>query len=649
VIWPGRPWLTRPTVAAGLLYAGCSVLFTFPLILGLGSRVPGQLAGDIPVNIWNLWWVREAVLSGADPLVTGHLFAPLGASLAFHALVLVKGLMALPLQLFVSPWTAYSILVMATLAMSATSMFALARYLTGSSAAALVAGLAYGFSPYMLSRGLGHLNYLSGEWMPAYILCLLRLDREPETRWALGAAAFLLLTAYSEYYYLIYLLLFTAALLAFRLVEEPRSLFRPAFAGRLLLMGGLVLGGFAPVLRAVLGADRSEFLYGGWSGSAKFGADLLAFVTPAPGSTLYGALGADAYTRYSGGNITEATVFTGFVVLGLALWAAVRLRHDHTVRFWSLVTVSFFLLSLGPVLHVDGQFVFAVGSWRLVIPLPYVLIHYLPLIKGARVPARFDVMTAMGLAVMASFAARELIQRSGRPRLAGGALALIIALEFLRVPYPTAAVDIPTPYYTIAQDTRDVAVLTVPLGWQTGWGCNGRCDSAQQIYQTVHGKRSIGGFVSRLPVRHLRELETLPVLPGLLALQERTPSAESATDARRGSIRTQLQDFLEHLPEAVSRRLLTDSSVRQFVAGAIEPPPRLAPTQASDPVAAGARLIARTDLGYVLVHAPYVDDDELMAHLHAALPLELVERTDQLACFRVVTPPAPSPPPPSLP
>ena len=53
------------------------------------------------------------------------------------------------------------------------------------------------------------------------------------------------------------------------------------------------------------------------------------------------------------------------------------------MRFWLGLTLLFFLLSLGPLLHLGGDFVFGFGPVRFAVPLPYIVVHYLPLIKGA--------------------------------------------------------------------------------------------------------------------------------------------------------------------------------------------------------------------------------------------------------------------------
>jgi hypothetical protein len=613
-----------------LSYVLCSLLFTFPLVLRLSTHVPGQLEGDVPVYLWNLWWMNKALAGGFSPLFCEYLFAPYGVSLAFHAFVFLKALLAIPLQWVFSAWTAYNILVLFTFSMAGCAMFLLARHLTGDLRAAWVAGLVYGFSPYMLARGQGHLNYLSGEWMPLYVLCLLRLLEERKGRWAMGMGLFLLLTAYCEYYYLIYLVIFTGLYVGWRAWKEPEAIFNRAFLGRFSLAVGMAALGFAPILRALFNASQSEYIYGGWGGSAKLGADLLAFFTPPPGSLLYRDWSLQLFGRFSGGNWIEATVFAGYAVLALAGVCLGKLRRDEKVRPWLWLTLIFFLLSLGPLLHLGGDFVFGWGPLRFAVPLPYVALHYLPLVKGARVPARFDIMVSLGLAVLCAFALRWLLARVGRPQRWAMGIALLIGLEYLRLPYPTSPVSIPPLYQEMARDGRDVAVLEVPLGWRTGWGSTGRSFDLQQLYQMVHGKRLVGGFASRVPEDELERIADLPGVPRLLELQEEVELPPSPTQQRRLAIRAQLAELWAHLPDRVKERLRGDALVRRFLEG--EPEMRGKASVQED----ASRLVETARLGYVVVHPPYSGQESIRRYLEEALPLEKFYQHQGVVGYRVV-------------
>ena len=196
----------------------------------------------------------------------------------------------------------------------------------------------------MLARGTGHLNYLSAEWIPLYILCLLRLLAERRLHWGIAGAGCLLMTAYSEYYYLIYSAMFCGVYVTYRIWSNPSVLRDRELLSGVLLMVGLVVTGFLPILWLLM-TEESGFLYAGLGGSAKLGADLLAFAVPPPGSWLYGDWGEDLYAVFSGGNDMEATVFAGYSVMALAMWGVWRLRSDSGMRLWVVFTAAFAVLA----------------------------------------------------------------------------------------------------------------------------------------------------------------------------------------------------------------------------------------------------------------------------------------------------------------
>ena len=614
-----------------LSYLLCSLAFTYPLVFHLTTHVPGyETGGDVPIYIWNLWWMKRALAEGISPLFCDYIFAPYGVSMVFHAFVFLKALLAVPLQWFCSAWTAYNILIIATFALAGWGMFQLAQHLTSDRRAAYVAGLIYAFSPYMLTRSTGHLNYLSSEWIPLYVLCLIRLLESKNQRWAWGGGLCLLLTAYCEYYYLIYLTLFTVFFLGWHSCRDRATVLNRTFLARFALMGAIAAVGFAPILWTLFGTAQSDYLYGGWGASAKFGADLLAFVTPPPGSLLYRNFGAELHRTFTGGNSVEATVFAGYVALGLAGTCVWRLRKDQAVRPWLWLTLGGVIFSLGPLLHVGGDFVFAVGDRRFAVPLPYTVMRYVPLIKGARVAARFDIMVMLGLAVLGAFGLRYLLRRVARPAFWTAGVALSIALEYFRMPYPIAAVDIPSVYAEVARDRRDVVVMEVPLDWRTGWGSTGRRFDRQLLYQVVHGKRLLGGFAARVPEDEIQHMMELPGVGQLLLLQEELPEPFSPTAARKPFIRAQLRELLPQLPDFLREKLLYNDSVRRFLTDAPgKPIPRSGSLR---------ELVQTVNLGYVFVHPPYSRHAGIRHYLEANLPLEPFYRDAGVIGYRVQTP-----------
>ncbi len=199
------------------IYSVLAIVFSWPLVLGLGSDVPGDL-GDSLLNMWILGWGAEHL-----PLVlTGQLRWPeFWNANIFHpeplALALSEHLVGQTLQILPVYWLTgniilcYNLLFISTFAISAFGTYLLVRDLTGDTRAAFVAGLVYGFLPYRIAS-VPHLQVISSQWMPFALWGFNRFvtgSPEPGARspanaaLALGTAA-LVMQNWSCGYYLLY-------------------------------------------------------------------------------------------------------------------------------------------------------------------------------------------------------------------------------------------------------------------------------------------------------------------------------------------------------------------------------------------------------------------------------------------------------------
>jgi hypothetical protein len=154
-------------------------------------------------------------------------------------------------------------------------------------------------------------------------------------------------------------------------------------------------------------------------------ADLLAFVTPQGFHPLWGAW-ARTQSQVFTASISEYTVFAGYSVLALAAFGALdraRGAAGRGGRFWLLVLAVFFVLALGPVLHIGGRTALLPGGGEL--PLPYGwLARTVPFMEITRSVSRYDIMVMLALSVLAGQGVDRLWRGGGRRRwLAGAACA----------------------------------------------------------------------------------------------------------------------------------------------------------------------------------------------------------------------------------
>ena len=86
----------------------------------------------------------------------------------------------------------------------------LAHYVTADKKASFFSGLVFGFSAYHFARAWGHLNLVSIQWIPFYVLFLLKMRKEPSLKNVFLAVFFLVLSAlWADFHYAVFLGLFT--------------------------------------------------------------------------------------------------------------------------------------------------------------------------------------------------------------------------------------------------------------------------------------------------------------------------------------------------------------------------------------------------------------------------------------------------------
>ena len=188
-----------------LFFAGVACVTTFPLVMNLSSRLPGEVAGDNLTFLWNIWWGREALAHGATAFFYSPLlFAPFGFNLTLHTHTALQAMLgAVALGRF-SSVSAQNLLILATLTLNGFSAFLFARDRTNSSAPAVMAGAVFGVSPYVSAHLLGHFSLISVWCLPLFLWCITRAVERRSPRWSFLAGLTFVAVAYTDYYYLVY-------------------------------------------------------------------------------------------------------------------------------------------------------------------------------------------------------------------------------------------------------------------------------------------------------------------------------------------------------------------------------------------------------------------------------------------------------------
>ena len=258
------------------------------------------------------------------------------------------------------------------------------------------------------------------------------------------------------------------------------------------------------------------------------GVDLLAFVMPNPNSPWFGSQCKAWIEAQRVDGFAELTAALPLVALGVIAVAWVWAGWRPQRRRWLWMPATFAALALGPFVHVAG-----INTY---IPGPWALLRYVPIVGLARSPSRFVVLVVARCRAAVRHGARRhrrALAASATPR--ARRVTALLLVELSPVPRQLYAGAVPAVFHRIADDPRpDVRVLSLPFGVRDGTSSLGNFNPLTQYQQTVHGKRLVGGYLSRVTREQKQSLLRYPVLDAVMTLSAQgVPAPLTETQRRR--------------------------------------------------------------------------------------------------------------------
>jgi hypothetical protein len=435
------------------IYLIISVLFfVLPLLGHFGHRFIGGRADPL-VQMWALAWWPHALACGVHPIITQAVWAPTGYNLAWATSIPGPSLALYPITRLFGPTVSYNILCLLCPALAAFSTFALCRYLTGQFWPAMVGGYIFGFSPYVLAHMLGHVVLLLIFAVPlAIYIVLLRLTRRiSRTAFLALLVIVLLFQFFSSTELFATTAVFGATALALSWVT-----YRTAIAAD--IRSAAIEIGCAYLVTAVLAAPYLYYVLAPGvpppiNSSTAYSNDLLAFAVPTP--VLYAGRAFGKIVRHFRSGALEAG---GYLGPGLWIILVLYIRSSWSTRtgkFLILTLMFIGLMSLGPVLHINGA---DIG------PAPWRLVSKLPLIEQA-LPDRFIMYFFLVAAVIASLYLSQSSISSWSKLMLSGVCLLSLAPNVSL--FRSAVTDVRIPRFFRSEDykrylARNDNVLVLP-------------------------------------------------------------------------------------------------------------------------------------------------------------------------------------------
>ncbi|MCC6163782.1 MAG: hypothetical protein IT182_10600 [Acidobacteria bacterium] len=498
----------------GLCFAVLTVVAFWPLPVQWLTHTHAH--HDALFNMWRLSWIAEALATQPSRLFDPPIFHPATRVLAFSDAVLLQGLVA-------APWLAagFAVLPVSNIVlllgpwMSAMGTYLLVRDMLRASAGAesatrwtdarvvypaLVAGAVFGFLPYRVEH-LMHLELQWSQWMPLTCWALLRTLRDGRIRDGVLTAGFVLAQFLSCIYYGIFLVLALALVAPLLLLARERA--RLGAIARALAIGAVVCAGPLVAYSAPYRANQESLGGRGTEEIDTWSATPASFIAAPPDNRLYGGT-----AEWGSG---ERRLWPGAIAIVLALAGAWSARRIAATRMFAAMLMLTSALAMGT--HT---------------PVYRVVLAIVPALNGLRAPARFGMVAALALAVLAGLGAAYVVARVARGwrrHAVGAALLACLAVEYASVVGPLYQWMQRTPVYAMwLRGQPSGTVVDLPIARAHALPQH---EAEWSFYGRTHGHPLANGYSGYYPRAYL----------ALLGTMIRFPNAESLDALRARDVR----------------------------------------------------------------------------------------------------------------
>jgi hypothetical protein len=475
-LFENRPSILKNILFLLFFHSLCLFCLTYPWLLSFPKNLMGDMHDGLQ-NYWNIWWVNYALRElGQSPWYSYFQFFPAGGPLVIHTLSIANTLPAVILNDFLPTMQIYNLIVLLSFVLTGIGVGLLIRSFKAGIIAQCIGSFSFTYCAYRFAHAQGHINLITTQWIPFFLLSWKHLIQAPSIKRAILASSLFMLVFFSDYYYAVY-----TAMIAVPFALPYVLIKSAVFQKRLLL----TLGVFSVVTCAWALPFAAKLISISKAGiaqthtAADFSLDLCSPFIP-------GAYWIFASHTKSIWNLYKAGTFEGSGYLGAALciFALIGLINGRNSRLERIVIfgigVVFLIFSFGPILQVHGK-----GIWPY---MPYRLLEFLvPILKVGGIPARMVIISSLMFAVIAGIGAESL---RGKLRIVTLALSVIMVIESIPRLLPSFKLEAPELVQMMQKLPHDFAVMDI----------NNTTPSSIGLYwQTIYQMPKWNGYLSRVP------------------------------------------------------------------------------------------------------------------------------------------------------
>ncbi|MFH1905637.1 MAG: YfhO family protein [bacterium] len=441
-----------------LIFAILTLLMTWPVILNINKYIYGY-PDDTLATLAGLWHHKFAILHNLDPGLRPHIAFPFGEGVSPYSYPIFEQITGI-LTLLTNEIVTWNMLSVSNFILSAIFMYLLVKYLTKNKISALISGLIYGFCPHICMQSFNHIHMAAIQWMPLYILFLLKLIFERSYRNAVLCGVFYALVVFSNPYYGYYMLLFTAIFIVFLLLKHIKNLGQVIKKDKFKI---LKLAGIAFFSALIIVVSFEHKVIKAIFSKSKSRETQAVYIRPLEGLRFSSARPKDfllpprtnpilkniskPFMSPDFGSMIDHTLYLGYTPLILSIIAVCFWRRrknsklktqnsklSFVVPFFVVVFFAFGIMSSPPWIPIGAL---KLNSAPFKLPMPSYFLH--KLFPMFRYYSRMVVVMMISLSVLSGIGIKFLLEKFKIKNLKlkiifAGVIFVLIGVEYINIP-----------------------------------------------------------------------------------------------------------------------------------------------------------------------------------------------------------------------
>ena len=467
----------------------------------------------------------QKIITGKNPFsFTDQVLYPFGINYSMNDPSTANSILFILTRPFLNIHKSLLLIVLLNIYLAGILMYSLLLKFSKSASASGLFAMIYTFMPFISHRLLGHFTYT-----PIYIFPLFGLiswhflkTKSARTKFwlSLPFGALLSFSLYSNFYYFIMIGLSLTFFLIWNLFKNPKKLMDFVFKNFkfILLAGGIFVITLSPWLMEA----KNYFLFEGRSNAETLGsaihysADILGFIIPNNYNLIYNQIFTwfasaipqtqRVYSFYT--HSWERFVYPGLILLITYVFILFNRKKIQKTKEWSkllpFLTASliFGVFLLGPFLKFAGKWSLNLDGVAVVIPLPFLIFNYLPVLNSLRVPTRFMPIVTFYASIVGVYILTYFLKNKSKS-FSNIFMVSIFSIFFIDHFYILPEkISSPVPiklYQEIARDDSESRVLEIPYTVRDGFEYLGFVHALAPMQGAlIHHKQIMGGYLARV-------------------------------------------------------------------------------------------------------------------------------------------------------